>query len=514
MDTGALNVVFLSRDRGLGQAFARALGEGFDLRTEWAASPDQVAEMFPNCDAILLDFRATTLQSEDEQLRMLQDLCSVREHPPILVLHATDNRDFVLRATASGAMDCIANPPNITELRILLQRATRVYQNERELQRLRAMTARNGQLHDLLGSSPAMLELFDMVTRVGPCDVNVTITGETGTGKELLARAIHRLSTRAQGPLVAFSCANLPESLVEDELFGHEKGAFTGAIQMRQGRIETANHGTLFLDEIGDMGLGLQPKLLRVLQEKSFERVGSNKSIALDVRVICATNQNLREMVSLGKFRDDLFYRLNVVELHLPPLRERRDDIALLAHHFVRKAAERFRKKELRIAAPAMQALEQYHWPGNVRELENVIQRAMVLSAEGAIEVSHLPSFLVGPTRASIAVPEPVEVEDFEDKELVAEESEELANSSYEDQMRQFRRNLVVRTLRQNGWRKAETARALGVARGYLHRLINQLGIKEEEELAGKGEIEPSALDGRKDTRSVVRMPDPKRAVM
>jgi transcriptional regulator with GAF, ATPase, and Fis domain len=332
-----------------------------------------------------------------------------------------------------------------------------------------------------------MLELFALAGRVGPCDVNVLITGETGTGKELLARAIHQMGPRSSNSLVAFSCANLPESLVEDELFGHERGAFTGAVHCRQGRIEAANHGTLFLDEIGDLGLGLQPKLLRVLQEKTFERIGSNKMIYGDIRLISATNRDLHDMVQQGKFREDLYYRLNVVELHLPSLRERRDDIPVLVHHFVEKVAERFHKKELRVTPAAMRALEQHSWPGNVRELENVIQRAAVLAESRTLEVAHLPAALRGsasesapvlsaPGKSTAPLPE----------ELPAETREEPIGRSYsyEEQMRRFKRSLVLRTLRQNGWRKAESARALGVARGYLHRLINQLEIKQEDERA------------------------------
>lgn len=309
------------------------------------------------------------------------------------------------------------------------------------------------------------------------------ITGETGTGKELVARAIHQMGPRSSNPLVAFSCPNLPEALVEDELFGHEKGAFTGAIHPRQGRIESANRGTLFLDEIGDMGLGLQPKLLRVLQEKTFERLGSSKTVYADVRVISATNRDLKDMVEQGKFREDLYYRLNVVELRLPPLRERREDIPVLVHHFVRKAAERFHKKELRVAPSAMRALEQHHWPGNVRELENIIQRAMVLAEGQTIEVAHLPALLRDSTVNANAEPaaETTPLGVFE-QAAATECDSVLAGSSYEAEMRRFKRSLVLRTLRRNGWRKAESARALGVARGYLHRLINQLDIREDQE--------------------------------
>jgi DNA-binding NtrC family response regulator len=327
-----------------------------------------------------------------------------------------------------------------------------------------------------------MQELFLMAERIAPCDVNVLITGETGTGKELLARAIHQGGPRAAGPLVAFSCANLPETLVEDELFGHEKGAFTGAFLARQGRVEAANHGTLFLDEIGDLGLGLQPKLLRVLQEKNFERLGSNKTISVDLRLISATNRNLQEMCKEGKFREDLFYRLNVVELRLPPLRERRDDISLLAHHFLQRSSELFHKKARRFSPALMQALEQHDWPGNVRELENVIQRAVVLSDGATLEIAQLPVSMRSNTAEEIAAaarPAPSEPEP------------ETPMMSYEDEIRRFKRNLIIRTLKEYGWRKAESARALGVARGYLHRLIHQLEIQEDE-----GDVPEKENDG------------------
>jgi DNA-binding NtrC family response regulator len=483
VDDQILRVAFLSRDRGLGEAFSRALGPGFSVRTKWAEHVNELPEMISWSDVIFADLRPSTGQTEEESLAKIEEICAQPGHPPALVLCDTEDRDFALRAMAAGAADCVPNPPNVTELRILLQRAYRVFDAERELRRVRTEESRHGHFHEILGASPSMLEIFAMVRRVGPCDVNVHITGETGTGKELLARAIHQMSPRSSNPLVAFSCANLPESLVEDELFGHEKGAFTGAIHLRQGRIEGANHGTLFLDEIGDMGLALQPKLLRVLQEKSFERIGSNRTIPADVRVICATNRNLREMVAQGTFREDLYYRLNVVEIHLPPLRERRDDIPILVHHFIKKCAERFNRKELRVTPSAMNALEQYHWPGNIRELENVMQRAMVLADGQTLEVSHLPSQLRHTTeKLPVQLPHNMLPTATVEEPGSEDELSAPANSSYEEQIRQFKRALVLRTLRQNGWRKAETARSLGVARGYLHRLINQLDIKQERE--------------------------------
>jgi DNA-binding NtrC family response regulator len=471
VDKELLQISFLSLDSGLGEAIGRALGDGFSLRTNGSTRVDQLQELLSWSDVVLLDLRQSAEHAEETGLRLLDDINAQPAHPPVLVLCDAENRPLMLRTIEKGATDSIPNPPNILELRLLFRRAYRMSSAERELRHLNALQTSGRRLHGLLGSSPAMQELFLMAERIAPCDVNVLITGETGTGKELLARAIHHGGARGSGPLVAFSCANLPETLVEDELFGHEKGAFTGAFLARQGRVESANHGTLFLDEIGDLGLGLQPKLLRVLQEKTFERLGSNKTINVDIRLISATNRNLQEMVQQGKFREDLFYRLNVVELRLPPLRERRDDISLLAHHFLQRSSELFHKKARRFSPAMMQALEQYNWPGNVRELENVVQRAVVLSDGHTLEPAQLPASL----RSIVTVDEPVV------KPAAAEAESDSPLMSYEDEIRRFKRNLILRTLREYGWRKAESARALGVARGYLHRLIHQLEIHEEE---------------------------------
>jgi DNA-binding NtrC family response regulator len=462
-----IRVSFLTQDSGLGDAIARALGEGFSTRTVAERQFAQLNQVRESSDVILLDLRsANTEGDEGAVLRLMGELSRVPSHPPMVVLCEEENRKLNLRAIEHGAHDSVTNPPNMIELRLILRRAHRVHSAERELHRLRANERPTGRLHELLGTSAPMQELFGLVRKIAPCDVNVLITGETGTGKELLARAIHQLSSRSAGPLVAFSCANLPENLVEDELFGHEKGAFTGAMISRQGRVEAADRGTLFLDEIGDLGLGLQPKLLRVLQERSFERLGSNKTINVDIRLICATNRNLGEMVQQGKYREDLYYRLNVVQLQLPPLRERRDDIPLLAQQFLQKFALQFKKKARRFSQQALAALEEQNWPGNVRELENVVQRAVVLSEDQTVDTMHLPTSMRS-KRVSISVAD-VSIEPN-------------LSHSYEDEVRRFKRSLLVRALREAGWRKAECARNLGVARGYLHRLINQLGIQEGE---------------------------------
>ena len=467
MEKPVIQVSFFSQDSGLGEAIARALGEGFDIRACNEQEFDRMSAVRNAADVILLDLRsANTKGTEETVLRLMDKRNGTSSRPPVVVLCDMENHNLFLRCMEHGASDIIANPPNILELRMMLRRAYRLHQAEEELQRLRAETLSSGRLHELIGTSPTMQELFALARKIAPCDVNVLVTGETGTGKELLARAIHQLSSRSTGPLVAFSCANLPETLVEDELFGHEKGAFTGAQISRRGRLEAADHGTLFLDEIGDLGIGLQPKLLRVVQERSFERLGSNKTTSVDIRLICATHQNLAEMVKLGKFREDLYYRLNVVQMHLPPLRERRDDVPLLAQQFLQKFAQQFRKRAKRFSHQAMHAFEEYHWPGNVRELENIVQRAVALSEDQTVDALHLPASL----RAASESATPA----------YGCEGPRLPRC-YEDEIRRFKRGLVLRTLREYGWRKAESARALGVARGYLHRLINQLGIQERE---------------------------------
>jgi DNA-binding NtrC family response regulator len=472
-----LQVFLVSLDNGLGAALGRTLGEGFILRCQSVSSAESLKEVLSWSDVVLVDLRDARLGSDDPSFEFLDAIHQIPIHPPVIVLCEEDRRDVTLGAIERGAIDSITHPPNIPELRLLLRRAYRFYIAEKELRELRAEQNRCGKLHDLLGTSTSMQELFNLARRIAPADVNVLITGETGTGKELMARAIHQMGSRNTGPLVAFSCANLPENLVEDELFGHEKGAFTGALMGRQGKVEAANHGSLFLDEIGDLSLGLQPKLLRVLQERSFERLGSNKTIEVDVRLISATHHNLAELVKQGKFREDLYYRLNVVELRLPPLRERRDDISLLAQHFLQKYAQQFRKSARRFSQAAVTALDQYAWPGNVRELENVIQRAVVLSEGQTLEMSSLPISL----RGNIAEPVSVSVA-VSATAASASPASKTGSLSYEEELKRFKRSLVLRTLQENGWRKAESARALGVARGYLHRLINQLDIREQEE--------------------------------
>jgi DNA-binding NtrC family response regulator len=457
MDTEIIRLLFCSPDVGFAEPLTHALGPGFTIRAtpelRWPGPED-----LERYDVLLLDMQARENEAGSNAAMDFLNLSYESRFPlPVVAILASDDRAVTRRLMELGVHLILTSPPDMLEVRVALRRACRFHQLEKEAQELRTQEMKITASYTMVGIAGTLTEVLALAQKVAPCDVTVLITGETGTGKELWARAIHRMSSRAAQPFVGFSCANLPETLIEDELFGHEKGAFTGAAGMRRGRFELADRGTMFLDEIGDLNLGLQPKLLRVLQERSFERLGGSKPVAVDVRMICATHQNLHEMVQQGKFREDLFYRINVVQLHLPPLRDRRDSIPELAHYFLQQFATQFGKKTKRFSRLALQALEECTWPGNVRELENVVQRAVVMAEDSTIELSHLP------------------------EKLRKGFSETSPTNCYDVEIREFKKRLVLRTLRQCGWRKTDTARSLGIARNYLHRLINQLEIQPED---------------------------------
>ena len=323
---------------------------------------------------------------------------------------------------------------------------------ERETDRLQADLHLT---HQLVGKSQAIGDVYARIAKVARVDTTVLITGETGTGKELAARAIHMNSSRARRPFVAINCAALTESLLESELFGHERGAFTGAVAQKKGRLELAEGGTVFLDEVGELAYALQSKLLRVLQHRELERVGGTHTIAVDLRILSATNRDLRAAVESGTFRQDLYYRLNVVSLHLPPLRERPGDVALLAHHFLAVYAPKAGRPVEAISAPAMQRMLDYDWPGNVRELENAIERACVLGSGEQIEPEDLPETLLDTTGDGHA-----------------------EGSGLQACVLAAKRQAVIASFRQAGGSYTETAKLLGVHPNYLHRLVRNLRIK------------------------------------
>ncbi len=467
MSDELIRVQFASKDPDFVKAVTRFLGDRFDVDCKGSFAID--LESLQAFDAILLDLHNTRNDYElPAALRLLEQISKTELPPPVIVILETREDSASLDLLEKGAYDVLPSPPNMMDLRARLERGRTQYAALKEASRLRAQQLQTKAVPEIITTSHPMTQMLNMAKRIAPCDVSVLITGETGTGKELVARMIHRLSPRAPYPVVAFSCANLPDTLVEDELFGHERGAFTGAQAMRRGRLEAADRGTLFLDEVGDLGIALQPKLLRVLQERTFERLGSNRSVSVNLRVVCATNRNLAKMVEQGLFREDLYYRLNVVQLHVPPLRERRDDIPFLANHFLRRFSEQFQKNVTRMSRHVMHALQEHAWPGNVRELENVVQRAVALADAPTIEIWHLPAIL----REDFVTPAPIE-------------------QSYEGEVRDFKRRLIIRTLNQCGGSKTRAARNLGVARNYLHRLINQYQIRsaDDERSATKDSI-------------------------
>ena len=456
-DKLAVHVWFYAQDEAFANIVARALGPGFTMRRTNRLDLATAREQEDWCDVALLDLRwADSETNIAAAITLVDEINHLRLPPPVIGVLGENNKAAPRQLMEAGAYDTVESPPDMGELRLVLRRAFRLRRMEKELRRLNSQAdcAGHPTFNELLDSTEPMQQVAELARKVALCDVSVLITGETGTGKELVSRAIHRLSPRSEAPFVAFSCANLPETLVEGELLGHEKGAFTGAIASRRGRFEAADKGTLLLDEVGDLPLALQAKLLRVLQERSFERLGSNTPITVDFRLICATHRNLPEMVAQGLFREDLYYRLNVMQLHIPALRDRRGGIPLLALRFLERFSAQFGKKAKRFSRLALHVLGEYDWPGNVRQLENVVQRAVVMADGSTIEVWHLPIALRN---------------GFDDTAAVVH--------SYEEEVRDFKRRLILRTLQECGWSKAETARTLGVARGYLHRLINQLQI-------------------------------------
>ena len=379
------------------------------------------------------------------------------EDPPIQVVVITGSqaKNAALEAVKRGAYGFFEKPLNAPEVLHIVNQAARMRRLEIENRRLRDELTRSQGFKELLGTSHSLEKIVKQARSVAPTSATVLLVGENGTGKEMLARAIHAESSRADGPFVGVSCAALPETLIESELFGHEKGAFTTAIHTRKGRFELADGGTLFLDEIADLTTTVQVKLLRVLQERSFERVGGSKTLSVDIRLIAASNRDLEKDVEAGSFRRDLFYRLNVVPLVLPALRDRKDDIPLLAAHFATKAATKHGLPAPEIDAPLIDSLQEYSWPGNVRELENLMERLVVLSNGPNLGLEYLPEKMLR------TMPD-VNVGD---------------ETTLEGAMIALKCRMITNALQSERGNKVASARRLGISRSYLHRLISEFGL-------------------------------------
>jgi two-component system, NtrC family, response regulator HydG len=360
----------------------------------------KVADFAP--DLVLTDVKMPGMDG----LQLLARLHEGDVDLPVIMMTAFGEVETAVRAMRSGARDYLAKPVNVGELSVVVARELEQRRIRQEAGLLRSRLSEKYSFSNIIGNAAPMQAVFKTVAQIAASRASVLITGESGTGKELIAAAIHERSTRAKGPFVKLHCAALAESLLESELFGHERGSFTGAVTRRDGRFFQANHGTLFLDEIGEISPAIQVKLLRFLQEREFERVGGNDTISVDVRVIAATNRNLQHMVAEGKFREDLFYRLNVINLEMPALRARPSDIPLLAGHFLRKYAAENAKPLTAFTAEALEHLAVHSWPGNVRELENVVERAVVLAQSSEITLGDLPPQLAtAKPRAGIQIP-------------------------------------------------------------------------------------------------------------
>jgi two-component system response regulator AtoC len=416
-------------------------------------------------DVVLLDL----VMPGRSGLELLEELKERGVRAPVIVLTATNTVSAAVQAMKHGAADFVTKPFELEALRIKVRNLIEKHDLEREVERLRDEVEERQQLGRMVGRSAAMREIFRAVERIARAEATVLVTGESGTGKELVARAIHDLSPRTAGPFIAVNCGAIPSDLIESELFGHEKGAFTGAIDRRIGRIESANKGTLFLDEIGELEPAVQVKLLRALQERSFERVGSSSSISVDVRIVAATNRDLVAEVAAGRFREDLYYRVAVVPVKLPPLRDRREDIRLLAQTFLARthasrsgsSPEKGATSPKKLSAAALGALEGYRWPGNVRELENAIEYGLAFCDGDTIELKDLP-ISVGRSGQAEAL----------------REQWRQGERSFDETVNRFESEILREALDRNQWNQTRTSNDLGITRRVLKLKMDKLGIE------------------------------------
>jgi len=406
-------------------------------------------------DLILLDVRLPDMDGLDAIPRC-RDLAP---ETPIIVMTAHGTRQIAMNAITRGAYDFFTKPLKMTEFQVVVARALDRRRLQQQVQVLReGQTA--GGFEELIGKSENLKRVIDMAQRAAPTDLTVLIHGESGTGKELMARALHKLSARKDGPFIPVNCAAIPEGLLESELFGHERGAFTGAIRARPGRFELARDGTLFLDEIGDMPLAMQAKILRVLQERQFERVGGTRAIGADVRVIAATHQDLETMAAEGRFRSDLFYRLQGVRLVMPPLRERIDDLPLLVTHLLERAAQRLWRQPATVSTEALRCLWTYPWPGNIRELQHVLEGAMVLS-DGVILPEHLPPAVQRGAKVA-----------------GAGDAAPVVTGSLDEALEEWERRAILDALQKAHGVQARAAKILGITERSLWYRVKKLKIQ------------------------------------
>jgi DNA-binding NtrC family response regulator len=415
-------------------------------------------------DLLLLDLNLPG----ESGMEFLQSLPKSEDAPLVIVITAHGSERTAVQAIKSGAYDYLSKPFEVDELRLVVKNALEKIQLRRENQALKEQLITGQGFGRLIGTSPAMRRVYDIIEKVAETDVTILILGESGTGKELVAREIHERSARRERPFVAVNCAAMPTELIESELFGHEKGAFTGASQQRTGKFESAHTGTLFLDEIGDMSSATQAKVLRVVEEREIERLGGSERIPVDVRILSATHKDLTSEIAAGRFREDLYYRLRVVTIELPPLRERPDDIPLLARVFCARVATVYHSDCREIAPEAMNLLLEYPWPGNVRELRNVIERSVILCEGGMLRTKDLPD----------------EIRRRPPREEARMESDDAITvtytTNYDEVKDAFERQYFERVLQQAGNNVTRAAEMLGLHRQSLQQKLRRLGISRQ----------------------------------
>ena len=464
MDFFDNTVLIVDDEKNTRDGLRLSLEDEFDVYV--AANTAEANEILKNesVDVMVTDLR---LGGEDG-MELIAKTLTRPKSPVCILMTAYGSVDVAVEAMKKGAYDYVSKPLNIDELEIVIKRAIRSRSVEEENLALKEQVTDRYGLENIIGHSAVMQPVFETIKQVAPTRVTVLIGGESGTGKELVGRGIHHLSGRPKSKLVTVHCAALSEQLLESELFGHERGSFTGASERRIGRFEEANGGTLFLDEIGEIDLNTQVKLLRAIGERTIERLGSNKPIKVDVRVVAATNRDLSEMVKEGTFRDDLFFRLNVVTIDMPPLRNRKEDIVLLVEAFLKEFTDENNKPEMDLSQEAMQLLLDYDWPGNVRELRTAIEHGVVMSNGSKIGVRHLPPFLSDNSHSgfrssnSSSEPDPVSVLNNEDLNLARVEERMI--------------RLALERTKDN---RTEAAQLLGISRRTMQRKLKEMGLIE-----------------------------------
>lgn len=447
------HILIVDDDKNIRKSLSESLkDEGFLVTAvESGASSLKFIEN-ENVDVVLLDIWMRDIDGIDT----LKSLKERFPNVPVIMMSGHGTVETAVKATKLGAFDFLEKPLSLEKLLVQINNLLEMKRLEEENRFLKAAVERKFQM---IGNSPAVQKLKEQIELVAPTNSWILITGENGTGKELISRMLHRLSKRSLHPFIEVNCAAIPEELIESELFGHEKGSFTGAISRKKGRFELANEGTLFLDEIADMSLKTQSKILRILQEKKFERVGGEETIETDVRVIAATNKNLEEEIKSGNFREDLYYRLNVIPFHVPALRDRKSDIPLLIDHFLKLFADENGRKPQVLSEKALHHLIEYYWPGNIRELKNIVERLVIMIRADAISERDL-----------IAV-----VKEFQ----MATPDDSLSSFTYRDACHSFEKEYLTRKLQEFNWNVSRTAEAIGLERSHLHRKIKSLEIEE-----------------------------------